>query len=378
MITVHIQKKISYICLLFINYLFLFKYLSRVTSTYAWLISLGITVVLYFLVLGKINFSFTNKTYRFLSYILLILFTIASTLVFLKVDINTLNVDRWSVISSFWEAVFSSEYPYYAESHMGNKPGPMPFYFILAFPFYFIGEFGYFSVLGIVCFFSMVNKEFTDKKLNFSLLLFLILSPFYLWEIVTRSNIFITSILVAWFLLLLIKKGNLTNNFYLLAILTGLLLSTRAIFSIPYIIFFMYMLRKKEVSFLKIVRFIIIAFVIFLLTFTPFLLFYPQDFFIMNPFIIQSSFLMPSCMSISFILISFFIAFLPQKKEELFFWSGVMLFTVIIAFIIYNLSKYGVNEFFVGIRTDISYFIFCVPFFILYLLLISENKMQRA
>lgn len=364
---VNLKRTISLSSILFVNVLFLTKYLGRVSSYYL-LISLVLTVFYGLLASNTLKLGLSEKQYKYLKFITTLVYTILLSLIFLRINVESLNVDRWSVISSFWEAVFNGKYPYLAESHMGNKPGPMPFYYLIALPFYLLGELGYFSLLGIIIFLTLQYRIKTDANYKFLMHFFVLTSAFYLWEVVVRSNIFTTSILVVWFLFSFIKQEKTENKIYLYAILAGLLLSTRAVFSIPYIIFFIYFLRKKEMTFYQMSKFVFVAFITFLMTFLPLLITYYDDFFEMNPFIIQSTFLVPFYITMSFILLAFIFSFLTKTKDDLFFWSGLALFITVSVFITYNLIEFGIDEFLIGARADISYYIFCIPFFIVYLL----------
>jgi len=112
-------------------------------------------------------------------------------------------VDRWSVITSFLEALSKGNYPYLAQSHLGNFPGLIPVYFIIAWPFYRIGEPGYLSLAGLVLFVLFNEKYAQNKNDKLWLTLLLASSPFYLWEVATRSNILINAVLIVIYMLFL-------------------------------------------------------------------------------------------------------------------------------------------------------------------------------
>lgn len=133
---------ISLFILLFINFIFSVKYLSRYTSYYL-IISLFI-VLIQVLIVKKIDFIFNLlKKAKIKPIYLLIFSSIILLLIASKVPIESLKVDRWSVITSFWDNYFSNQYVYFAKSFDGNYPGPMPFYFVLFLPFYFLNEYSY-------------------------------------------------------------------------------------------------------------------------------------------------------------------------------------------------------------------------------------------
>ena len=107
---------------------------------------------------------------------------------------------------------------------------------------------------------------------------------------------------------------------------------------------------------------------LFLSTFLPFIVFSPHDFFKMNPFIIQSSFLIPQIYTALFILIAIIFAFFVTDDADKFLFSGLSLFTSIFIYAFYYVVRYGFNEAYFHSKIDISYFIFCVPFFLIYLI----------
>jgi len=180
---------------LFINFIFSVKYLSRVTSFYL-IISLLITSIYFLIWKYRIKITDKIKIGNRLNYLVLILFIILSTIALKIIPADKLNVDRWSVITSFWDNYFNNKYVYFAKSNLGNPPGPMPFYFLLALPFYLIGELGYFSILGLIVFFFLIKKANISKNLQFIIILLVTTSTFFLWEVICRSNIFLNGVIV--------------------------------------------------------------------------------------------------------------------------------------------------------------------------------------
>ncbi len=363
-----IKKNLSIACLLSISFLFTLKYASRHIE-YALLIAILITGLSSIFLYYKKQIGLFEKRPRVISYGLVLIFVGLATYVFSKINVHDLMVDRWSVISSFWEAAFAGDYPYSAKSHLGNPPGPMPVYHLLALPFYLLGELGYFSLLGLLILVFLIQKRPGAKTYKICLLLFLVSAPFYLWEVSTRSNIFTTGILIVWVLsAFLFRKKYSGWLWFLNAMALGLLLSTRAIFSIPYIIVFMYTLRNKEVNLVQLSKYLGVAVLAFSASFLPLILTYPDQFFELNPFIIQSTFLIPFSYTLLFLAMAFVASFWVRSKQDVFFWSGLVLYASIGIYMFYNLYHRGLDEFFNGEYADLSYFIFCVPFFLWYLL----------
>ena len=362
-----LKINVSIAILLFINFTFAYKYLIRITDY-------GLYFAIILLFIQYIAFQFQdqlpiNKSLlKTISYLTIIIILCSVVISYFKIPLYSLNVDRWSVISSFLTEALNGNYPYYAKSHMDNYPGPMPIYFLISLPFYLIGELGILSCIGYIVIVLLVSKETRINYNSKPLILYLLTSAYLFWEIATRSNLFTFTVFV---FLVLYKFTNENYNsklkFYSLALLTGFLLSTRNIYILAYIIFFMPIIINREMSFSKFFIFVLIASLAFISTFIPFIVLFPDDFFKMNPFIIQSSFLVPKLYVFLFILISMVFAFAVKNNSDKIYYTGLSLFIAILIYSIYHLTSSGFESAFINSGIDISYFIFCIPFFIMYL-----------
>ncbi len=367
------KQNISLFIFLFVNFIFSVKYLNRVTNYYLFI---SVAIVGFYLCLWecrKILDRFTPYLGKINIFIIL-LFVITSFIIFSKVHVESLNVDRWSVIASFWDNYFKGEYVYFAKSNVGNPPGPMPFYFILALPFYLIGELGYFSILSIIVFYILIKKTKIDIQIQTTAMLLVSGSVFYLWEVACRSNIFLngTLVLITLFYFLDLKILS-TKNIVISGILIGLIISTRNVFVIPFIIAFIFLFKNNKINFKQVVVLGLISLITFALTFLPFVWNYFEDFKIVNPFIIQSTFLVPFQYTLLFIGLSVIVGFLCKTKEDVYFYSGLILFISICIYFTYHFIKVGFFESFFESFADISYFIFCIPFSLYYLLIKKQN-----
>lgn len=360
------KKKFSLLIFLFVNFLFALKYLSRYSSKY---IELSILIILFYSFIWVKKDWVANffkslnikNVYIFWIYIVLVSF------VFYLIPKETLHVDRWSVIASFWDNYFNGKYVYFAQSFDGNYPGPMPFYFILALPFYLLGELGIFSVLGIFVFmFLMKNK----KNSNITTIYFILIasSLFYVWEVCSRSNIFINGVLILYSIAYFFKNyRKKTSSNVLFGIVFGLLISTRNVFFIPYIITFLFALRTKIIDFKNLSIVAITALLVFGIVFLPFVWNHYDDFLKMNPFIIQSNYLMPFGYTLIFILLAFIISFFIKEENDVYFFSGLILFLTILFYFGYVVINNNFELAFFESKADISYFILCLPFSIYFL-----------
>ena len=367
-----VKRNISLFLFLFINLIFSIKYLSRVTE-FAVPISILLTSFYFAVFKYQDKLQVFGKQLKFVNILGFIVLFIASYFVFQKVPVQTLNVDRWSVITSFWDNYFAGDYVYFALSHMNNYPGPMPFYYIVALPFYLLGELGYLSIIGLLAFILLLKVLKKPLQTQTAYFIIITTSPFFLWEIVGRSNIFFNSTLIlisiVYFFKTIEKKNLLWNG-----IIIGLLLSTRNVYAIPYVVVFLFALKNREISIKNTIKIGIIAIITFAATFLPFVIGHFDDFLKMNPFIIQSSYLMPFEFSFACIILSFLSFFVVKNRLDVYFWSALILFITIAVHFVWMSMQHGMYEAFFNSKADISYFILCVPFLLFHIVSIQKES----
>lgn len=366
---IHVKKRdIAFLIFVFINFAFSVKYFERYTSHF---VTFSMLLSFFYLLVYRTLRSELSKNFNkpFLTLVLLLLFSLGSLLVLSKIKVETLNVDRWSIISGFWDSFFSGKYAYFGKGHTGNPPGPMPFYFILALPFYLIGEVGLFSLIGLFLFIYFLKRIHTPNETIFLSLILLSSSIFFLWEIVSRSNVFTNSALVVFLIyyILNIKVFNL-KNLVLISIFIGLLMSTRNVFVLPFCVTFIYLLKTSKLNFKEIIFIGICSFLFFALTFTPFVIGHFDEFLKVNPFIVQSSYLIPFEYTIGFTVMAIILGFMSKTRFDVIFYGGLSLFLSIVIYFIFHIYHSGFVETFFNSKADISYFIFCIPFFVLSML----------
>ena len=347
---------------LFINTLFCVKYFARYTDFYV-IATLFVDFILVFFFYTNFR-VFNKKSLAIINYLLLVIYVIFCVIIFQVVDVDSLQVDRWSIITSFWENFEKGKYVYYAKSNVGNYPGPMPFYYILAYPFYALKELGYFSMLCIPLFFLLLSYIKSAVEIKSKVLLLLLVSPFLWWEIMCRSNILLNSVLV---LFSLVYFFNSFPNFSIKkmivsGILFGLLLSIRNVFAIAYIVACVYALKSRYVSFYQMLILGCISLLTFACTFVPFIYGHWKDFLVVNPFIIQGSALMPFAYTLIFILLAFVFGLRCKSPKDVYFYITLDLFLCILTYLIYHIVNIGFESSFINSIVDISYFLFCIPF----------------
>jgi hypothetical protein len=360
--------------LLFINALFCIKYFERFTSLFPVITLLLLLIqcgLLYLPFYNKIDIKQQNK----IIYLLLILSVLCSFFVFRIIHISSLNVDRWSVIYSFWEAFLNGDYPYFAKSHMNNPPGPMPIYFVIALPFYLINEIGWMPLVAVFIGVIFINKQIKNPTSQLIFILFMLTFMGFYWELLSRSTILLNSFLVLIVLLYSEKSIARQNySFYLSALLTGVILSTRMVFIMPFLSLGIMTLFSKKVSFPRLLIWTALALFAFTLTFLPFYIGFQESFFVMNPFKVQSGFLLPSIYNYLFILVSIVLSLFFYNQLSLLLLSGYSLFISIFIYFVYHLMHSGLQGAYFQSGADISYFLFCVPFLLMHFLIEKKIK----
>jgi hypothetical protein len=349
----------------FINFLFALKYSSRIVD-FAFLGAISYSVILFALILTvwKINNKFFRREFY---WIYLCLFILGSILIMNRIEVDSLNVDRWSVITSFLNALFSGQFPYLAKSHLNNAPGPFPFYFIMASPFYFLGEIGYFSLIGFVGFVFLINKLFTQYKDKIILIILLTTSPAFLWEITVRSTLFVNIVIVLLYILWIEKNRlNQKRDLVIAGLLGGLLLSTRGIVGVILISYLSYYFKGCSTNDLKYKAslFILSLTTGFLTTIIPFIIWNYKLFFQYNPITLQANFL-PLELLIIFIIFSIIIGLKSQTINDFYWFMGILLFLIVgVHFIIAIFINGWTNSIFYN-AVDFSYFLFAFPFLLI-------------
>jgi hypothetical protein len=303
---------------------------------------------------------------------------LAGFLILRYIPVESLHVDRWSVIYSFFTELRNGHYPYGAISNMNNSPGPLPVYFLISYPFYLAHEIGYTPILALGLFVYYIIRRQKGENVDSSFAIFLLLiSPFIYWEILARSTIFFFSLSWLIYSEWLLKKG--MNNWVTVlisGIIGGLLLSTRFVYVVLLCIYGIYLLRKKiKLSYLM--GWGVIVLITFALTILPFYLRFPTEFVRSNPFHTESSAFMPFEFNFLIIPIAIGCGVLSKNNIQVVFLSGIALFTTVLIYFLYRIRIDGWINAFYNSSADISYFILPIPFLLGVLSKNIQNKVMN-
>lgn len=289
-------------------------------------------------------------------------FSIGALVVLHSIDPLSVEVDRWSAIHSFLKNLFAGEFPYLAKTHLGQNSSPMPGMHFLVMPFYLLGDVGLFQVF---VFLYSVYVVYSFSGRSFFSLLFIVLlciSPAFWWEIAVRSDLTSNIMLVCVTIVLFEKISSgqpLVRHPWLMGLITGFFCLTRGIVAIPLILyfakqFFTVPLKNRLV-------FIGAAFVSFCMLFLPFAFWDISLFIQNNPLILQTNKTHP-LVQIAAIGIALLTAFRVRTREDVFFYSAVITFSLMFFEFLRVIMLQGIHEAIFNSKFDISYLSTAIPY----------------
>ena len=227
--------------------------------------------------------------------------------------------------------------------------------------FNFIKEIGYSSLLAFILFAGYLRKVLSENN-SLTALILLGSSLAIFWEFSSRSTLFSNTVL---FLLytnyVLNMEFSINKQFWVTAIITGLLLSTRTLYFLPFITLLVYKYQQDKTTLKPLFIWAATGASVFALTFAPLLFYFYHDFVIRNPFMVQSNQLLPFSIGSIFIITAVLIGLLP--KHKILFYSGINLLALFIVYSGYTILRCNsFSDAFIGSKADISYAIFAIPF----------------
>ena len=360
------NRIIQMILYLFVNTLFILKYLPRID------VNTTIPVIIYCVFIIGVFFFYQKKLLKISENLLKIIglfaFIVVSFLIIIiliKIDPLSVRVDRWSAVTYFLDGLFKGEYPYAISTHVSasNFPSPFPAWHYLNIPFYLMGDVG----IGLIFFLAFFLYSFflfsKSYKRTFFLLLLLALSPAYWWEVAVRSDSLSNAMLVLSLILIFQSKSwTLHNHLTLIAILTGIIVSTRLSAALPIALFLFPSFLNLNIG--KRIRFLAIVSATVLVFFLPYILWDTQDwiFFKRNPFMSQSS-VGNVYLLIVMIIIGVYVSVNWKNFEQYLNTASSFIFVFILASQICLIMTKGIQgNIFSDSLYDISYFSLILPY----------------
>ena len=345
-----------------INVLFILKYGQRIASVQE---TVGASI-LYITVVAGMPWGLDTLTKRMnksLVYLLMGIMIVGLVILQMHFDPYALKVDRWSAIHNFLQNLLNGEYPYAAQTHLGGYGSPFPVWQIMHLPFYLLGNVGLSFVFFLLLFTDAIRRTASLRDATVAFLL-LILSPAFLYEVSVRSDLISNFLLCATILMYLHHyKMTLEKNWVLIAVICGLMMSTRLSIAIPFIAYYFYDYLRCLQTRIQIL-FPCLAILTFALTFLPFILWNGKMlfFFEYNPFILQTR----QGLYIDYILIMIICitasVWMKNRWHYYMLTSASCLLTLVVITFTSNMYIYDCWSELFDSRFDITYFNMALPF----------------
>jgi hypothetical protein len=347
----------------FVNLLFIYKYSVMVTSHHlATCLVYAVIVNLLFVILFIRNKKEPYRQYPGGFYLLMTgVITIVLFIFMTQLAPSQIEVARSPALYQWIERFLQGEFPYKAET----RPSALPFLFILSIPFYLLGEVGLLQIAAFLFFSLLVLTNPLKRSIRGgACILFLSISPVFLYELVVRSDLFSNMILLLLFGVLLEKvteKELKPPSILLLGAAGGFLLATRMIVIPVYIFVLIPYLRNRRENFTWFIAGSLLSFAVITLPFW----FWDNIYFLdRGPFAIQSSYI-STWTIVPIMLLTILEGLKVKSLVQACSSSALVLFAAVFLPFLHCLLLEGWQGAIFDDRFDISYFAFCLPFLII-------------
>lgn len=351
------------------NSLFVWKYatglFSPIMATLLYLCLMTVIIVFLFRDFRQFHLS-VNTDYVYT--MVLIVLAIGLVIIMKQFDPTQVSVGRYPALHGWLERLFDGEYPYVA--HI--RPSGFPFLFILATPFYLLGDIGLMQVFAFLLFgWILFERCRTGSPNKYYIIFLLVFSPLFLFEIVTRSELFSNIVFVLFYLHLFEKYASRSGSAMsiILGLSAGFLLSTRGIVLLIFIIFFGYYYKKRAVNR---ALFLFSSITGFLLTIVPFAIWNWDSFWHQGPFAVQLLYIPSWALGLS-LATAHLLGRLVKSKNKIYPFISYLLFGVVLLAMTLYAIQFGWYDTILGSKFDISYFCFALPFILMSLAHPFEN-----
>lgn len=281
---------------------------------------------------------------------------IALALVMTRFDPEALRVTRYPAIREWLDHLLHGRFPYAS----AVLPSSFPVLFLIALPFHWIGDPGFLQIAAFGAFAWACHRTARAHPETAWLALGLLLAaPLFLYEVVTRSELFSNMTLVLLFLAWIESEAPPATAAWR-GVAAGLLLSTRGIVGLAYAVFLPWRFRDDRRAGVVVAAWCVATFIA---TLVPFILWDARRFAQFGPFAIQLSYIPKPLLAGVFAVA---IAWGSLARSALQAWLGVVwiLFGVIAALFAWSIALQGWTYILVQDDFDISYFAFAHTFLI--------------
>lgn len=291
-------------------------------------------------------------------YILVVLIGVFFALAVLELP-HDLTSERGEDITRWMENFQQGVYPY----NDMLKPRAFPMLFLIVAPFHFLGDIAYLMVGAIVLFSLLLIKySNTRRELLMRAALFFG-NPLLYKGLMTRNDLFpvmVIFILIFFLAYEYLEPDQLNQRFFFFALFVGVMFATfLAVWILP-VLFVLYFFRANLSRGLI---FSSAAFLIFILILLPFML-KDWSYFIdrgpLTPGVVH----FPLWSIFVLIIITIYAGWIVRDLQEVFFAAGMIYFTLITYSLIMTIITIGFEAAVLGNEYDLSYYIYCLPFFI--------------
>lgn len=351
---------------LLVNILFVIKYASRIS------VPVAVGGVAAYLLIVAACFYVSGRIRRPVILVGILAYSAGMLFVASMVPMETLNVDRWEVITAFWNAVENGEYPYFAHAcNSGNPPGPSPVYFFLSYPFYKTGLFQCMALMALWLWVLFVpSRAFVSNRHRALTILLFMCSPVLAYEIVTRSTILFNAVIFFIWAVYFVRfplwhPVAVIGN----ALLLGFILATRSAYVVPVLVFgFYYLSSRWREDRVKIVLWGLVAFAAYASVFGLLVLIWGLDSFLTcNPFMVQSEMIIPMWLACLLLGMSVAAGLVSRTPVMAIWLSGIILFVSGLSQIVLVSVLNGFHNAFVESHADITYMLLGLPFLLYFI-----------
>lgn len=291
-------------------------------------------------------------------------FLLVSVVLMVVVDKDSLHVDRWLMIATFWDNIRDGVYPY-VPRYGPNIPSQLPVYHILAYPFYTAGEVGFYSVAVLVTWVFLLREKY--KTQTWFVLLMICVSAGVWWEIVSRSTIIMNMVLVIVMMMYIdTAKPKTVWHHVILGVLSGFLLATRVTVVFPLIVMFSaYYLRQRAVQ--HVIAMAVAALFTIGLVLLPLYIMDNKYFWQYNPLLVQSYFT-NSYITAILLVLSFIGGYLGKSPVLRYGICGILMVLTTMWASQIHYRYFGPWAMIFDSKFDISYYLQAFPYFVMALL----------
>ncbi len=270
-------------------------------------------------------------------------------------------VTRFPALLGWLHHFLEGKFPY----GISSNPSAFPSLFFLAIPFYYLGNLGLLEVSGILIF-GLIAMRIHKRSPNTALLILVILMllPTTYYEVLTRSELFFNMSLVLAIVTLAdehLDSAKVNPEFFTLAVLLGLGLSTRSVVGVIYTVFVVFKFRNGAIK--NGLLFSMTVMATFCLTIVPFMIWNMPAFLSHGPFGVQFAYVSGWTIVVA-LAASIIFGLVAKNLLDVIYYSGIVLFGLVSFAFAVRLGEVGFSAAIFKNEFDVGYFIFCVPFFL--------------